>query len=58
MRMFLNIRNKGRKEKVQRVSKINYGSRPGHSIEDAILEKILVFDNSLVTGNHNVYAMT
>ena len=58
MRMFVNIRNKVNIESDERVSKRNYGSRPGCSIEDAILEKTLIFDNSLVTGNHNIYAMT
>ena len=55
--MFVNIRNKGNAETDERVTKRNYGSRQRCSIECATLEKILVFDNSLVTGNHNVYAM-
>ena len=58
LRMFVNIRNKGKIESDERVSKSNCGYRPGYSIKYAILEKILVFDNSLVTRNHNVYAMT
>ena len=58
MSIFVNIRNKGNIESEERVSKSNYGSRPKHSIEDAILEKILVFDNSLVKGNHTIYTMT
>ena len=57
MRMFVKIRNKGNMETDQRVSKSNHKSRPGYSIEDAILEKILVFDNILVTGKHNIYAI-
>ena len=52
MRMHVNIRNKRKTEKNERVSKRNYGSRPECSIDDAVLEKILIFDNSLVTGNH------
>ena len=58
MRIFLNIRNKGNIESDERVSKINYGSRLGCSTEDAILEKILVFNNIIVTGNHMIYVRT
>ena len=58
MRMFINIRNKGNMEAYQRVSKRNYGSRLGYSIEDTILEKRLVFDNSLATGIHIFHAIT
>ena len=54
----MSIRNKGNIKSDERVSKSNYGSRPGHSIEDAILEKRLVFDNIIVTGSHNIHAMT
>ena len=57
MMIFVNFRNKGNMESDERVSKRNYGSRPGCSIEDDISEK-MVFDNSLVIGNHNIYAMT
>ena len=39
MRMFVNIRNKRNIEIDERVSKINYGSSLGNSIEDSILEK-------------------
>ena len=58
MRFFVNTRNKSSIETDERISKSNYGSRPGYSIQDAILEKKLVFDNSLVTGQHSIYAMT
>ena len=58
MRIFVNTRNKGSIEADERISKSNYGSRPGYSIQDAILEKILVFDISLVAGRHNVYVLT
>ena len=56
MRILVNIRNKRNIESDNRVSNRNYGSRPGHSIEDAILENRLFFDNSLVTGKHTIYA--
>ena len=58
MRFFVNIRNKGRIELDERVSKIYYRSRTGNSIEDVILEKILVFDNSIVIISHTIYSMT
>ena len=58
MRLFVNIRNNVHIDSYERVSKSNYGSRPVHSIEDAILEKRLVFDNRIVTGSHNIHAMT
>ena len=58
MRIFVNTRNKGSIEADEIILKSNYGSRPGYSIEDAILEKRLVFDKSLVTGRHNIYTLT
>ena len=58
MRIFVNDRNKGSIETDERISKSDCGSRPGYSIQDAILEKRLVFDNILVTGQHSIYAMT
>ena len=58
MRIVVNIRNKLNIESDYRVSKSNYGSRPGCSIEHAILDKRLVFGNILVTGNHAIYAIT
>ena len=58
MRIVINVRDKWNLESDDRVFNINYGSRPGCSIEDAILEKRLVFDNSLVIVNHTTYEMT
>ena len=58
MRFFVNIRNKGNIESDDRVCNITYGSRPGFSIEDDILENRLVFDNIIVTGKHTIYEMT
>ena len=58
MRMFIKIISRGNIESDERVSNFNHGFRPGHSIENSILEKILVFDNSLVTRKHNIYSMT
>ena len=58
LRIFVNIRNKSNIDPDERGSKINNGSRPRCSIEDDILEKRLVFDNSIVTGSYNIHAMT
>ena len=45
----MNIWNK-KIENDNRISKSNYWSRLGYSIEDIILEKGLIFDNSTITG--------
>ena len=58
MRIFVKLRNKGNIESDERFSKSNYGSRTSYSIDDAILEKILVFDHSIVMLNHTIYLMT
>ena len=42
----------------ERISKSNCGSRPGYSRQDTLLEKILVFDNILVTKRHRICALT
>ena len=55
MRILVIIRNKFRIEKDNRVSKSNYKSRPHYSIENAILEKRLVCNCSLLIGNYNIY---
>ena len=57
MRIFVSIKNKGNIESDEIFSKINHGSRPEYSTEDAILEKRLVFDNRIVTENHAIYVM-
>ena len=55
MRILINIRNKFRTEKDQRVGNGNYRPRPQYSIEDTILEKRLVYDKSLLMGNNNIH---
>ena len=55
---FVDIKNKRNIELDERVSKNNYESITGNLIEDAILKKILVFDNRLVTVKSNIYAIT
>ena len=58
MRMFANIRNKVNTETDEIFSNNNHEYRTGHSLEDAILDKGLVFDNNLVTQHHNIHEMT
>jgi len=42
----------------ERFSKSNYGSRKNYSIETAILEKRLTFDNSLLSSKLTIYHLT
>ena len=58
IRILVNNRNKFKIEIDQQIVKSNYGSRLDYSIEDAILEKQLVFDNSIVIRQYNMYNMT
>ena len=58
MRIGLNIKNRGKIESNNRVSKSNYGSRPNYSIEMAILEKRLSHDNSKLQYEKTGYNMT
>jgi len=48
MRILINQRNKENIEKDPRVAKCNYSSRLYYSIKDTLLEKRLVFDNSMI----------
>jgi len=45
-------------EKDNRFSKANYGSRKNYSIETAILQKRLIFDNSLIEMKPSIYNFT
>ena len=58
MRIAVRTRSKVNIEVDDRVSKNNHKSRPGYSIEDAILENILVHDKSLVTEKHETRMIT
>ena len=58
MKILINIRNKLSIETNKRVSKYNYGSSINYSIENAILEKRLWYDNSLLWGQTAIYNMT
>ena len=48
IRILVNNRNKFKIEADQQIVKSNYDSRPDYLIEDIILEKQLVLDNSKV----------
>ena len=58
MRIFLNDGKEERIEIDMRFSKSNYGSRKNYSIETALLEKRIVFDNSLISYKKNIYHLT
>ena len=45
-------------EKNCRFSKANYGSQWKYSIETALLEKRLMFDNSMLSGNETICTIT
>ena len=58
MRMSLNSDHKELIEKDEWISKANFGSRKNFSITTALLQKKLIFDNSLITIKRNIYAKT
>ena len=47
MRIFLKVWNKGQIERDYRLSKFNFGSRLTHAINEALLEKRLLFDSAV-----------
>jgi len=53
----LNEHNKFQIKKDLRVMKYNYGLRLHYSIEDALLKKRLMYDNSLLNGKETIYNM-
>jgi len=55
MRILVNQRNKRKIEKDLRVAKCDYGFRPYYSIKDAILEKWLMYDNSLLNEKYTMH---
>ena len=58
MRILLGSRMNERIETDARVSKCNYGSRSGHSIENELVEKRLTMDCAKKSGEENVHAMS
>ena len=57
MRILVNNRNKFKIETDYRIVKSNYRSRLNYSIDNAILEKRLVFNNSMIIGKYSIYNM-
>ena len=58
MRIFLIIRNIGKIEYDKCLSKFNYGSRKTYTIEEVLLEKRLIYDNSLLSRKQTIHNMT
>ena len=58
IRIFLYSNKEELIEKDDCFSKANYSSRKNYSIESAILEKRIIFDNSLITLKLTVYNLT
>ena len=58
LRIYLEDLKKEIIESNKRFSKLNYGSRKNYSIETAILEKRLTFDNGILIGNLTLYYLT
>ena len=58
MRIFLYAEEEEIIEKDPRISKVNYGSRKNFLIETAILEKHLIFDNSMINMTNSIYTFT
>ena len=55
--ILINQRNKFKIETDSRIAKSNYESRSYYSIEDALLEKRLIYNNSLLKGKCTIYNM-
>ena len=58
MRILINTRNKSSIELDLRISKSNYSLRANYLIENAILEKRLWYDNSLLKAKSTIHNMT
>jgi len=57
MSILINQQNKFKIETDLRIAKYNYGSRSHYSIENALLEKRLIYNNSLLKGKYMIYNM-
>jgi len=57
MKIYLGDKNEELIERDSRFSKANYGSRKNYSIESALLEKRLIFDNSMLSGKETIYTL-
>ena len=58
MRVFFTSRTRERIEDDERVSKCNFGSRQGYSVESAILEKRLLYESNIFTEEKVVHTIS
>ena len=58
MKILVNHRNKFKIETDPRIAKYNYGLIPHYSIEDTLLEKRLISNNSLLKGKVTICNIT
>lgn len=58
MRVFFSLRNQGNIEFDDRISKYNFGSRKGCSVENAILEKRLIYESNLFNQKQTVHTLS
>jgi len=58
MRIFLGDDKEELIKKDSRFLKANYSSRKNYSIKSALLEKWLIFDNSMLSGKESIYIIT
>ena len=58
MRIFLGDEVEEMIENDDRFSNPNYGSRKNYSIESALLEKRMIYDNSMLSGKETIYTIT
>jgi hypothetical protein len=58
IRILINQQCKFQIEKDPRVAKYDYGSRPHYSIDNMILEKRIIYDNSMLNSRDTIYNMT
>jgi len=58
MRIFLGNEVEEMIENDNRFSNANYGSRKNYSIESMLLEKRMIYNNSIVSGKETIYTIT
>ena len=58
MKIFLGNEVEEMIENDDRFSNANYGSRKNYSIESVLLEKRMIYDNSMLSGKETIYTIT
>ena len=58
MQIFMKYRKSSKLEIDNRILKFNFGSRKGYSIDNALLEKRLLYDSSIITRKKSTYVVT